>query len=71
MKLRELADLLGASCKGPEDYEIRGVRDIEMLSPEQSLDENSVYFIESPAVLKRHPLAAQLFTRRARHSRSG
>ncbi|MEK9146019.1 MAG: UDP-3-O-(3-hydroxymyristoyl)glucosamine N-acyltransferase [Elusimicrobiota bacterium] len=58
MKLRELADLLQVGLKGPEDYEIRGVRDIEILSPEQALEENSIYFIESPAVLKRHPKAA-------------
>ncbi len=53
----ELAALLGVSFAGPADYAIEGVRDIEKLSPEEPLEENFVYFIESPAVLKRHPKA--------------
>ncbi len=58
MTLLELGRLLGGMIKGEPDYEIRGVRDIERLSPEQALEEHFVYFVESKAVLKRHPLAA-------------
>jgi len=58
MNLRELAASLGVQMKGPEDYAIRGVRDIEKLGPEAELEDGFVYFIETPAVLKRHPKAA-------------
>jgi len=51
--------LLGAEIKGDSDLEIAGLRDIERLSPEQPLEDGFVYFIESKAVLKRHPLAAE------------
>ncbi|MBI5246894.1 MAG: UDP-3-O-(3-hydroxymyristoyl)glucosamine N-acyltransferase [Elusimicrobia bacterium] len=51
--------LLGAEVKGEGSYEIAGPRDIERLSPEQALEDHRVYFIESKAVLKRHPLAAR------------
>ncbi|HAZ08682.1 MAG TPA: UDP-3-O-(3-hydroxymyristoyl)glucosamine N-acyltransferase [Elusimicrobia bacterium] len=59
MTMQELGRLLGAAVKGEADYEIRGVRDVERLAPEQALEEHFLYFIESKAVLKRHPLAAQ------------
>src|SRR5438046_1794778 len=59
MDLRELADALSVPFKGPADYPIAGVKDIEALSPEQGLEDGFVYFIESPAVLKRHPKAAE------------
>ncbi|MBI3547657.1 MAG: UDP-3-O-(3-hydroxymyristoyl)glucosamine N-acyltransferase [Elusimicrobia bacterium] len=59
MNLKELATALKVEYKGAADYPIKGVRDIEVLSPEQGLEENWVYFIESPAVLKRHPKAAE------------
>jgi UDP-3-O-[3-hydroxymyristoyl] glucosamine N-acyltransferase len=58
MNLRELASKLGVSMKGPEDYAILGIRDVEALGAEAELEEGFVYFIESPAVLKRHPKAA-------------
>ena len=58
MTLSELGRLLGGVVKGEPDYEVRGVRDIERLSPEQALEEHFVYFVESKAVLKRHPRAA-------------
>jgi UDP-3-O-[3-hydroxymyristoyl] glucosamine N-acyltransferase len=58
MNLRALATSLGVQMKGPEDYAIRGVRDIETLGPEADLEDGCVYFIESRAVLKRHPKAA-------------
>mgnify|MGYP001569108637 CR=1 FL=1 len=59
MNLRELATILGVEMKGPEDYPVYGVRDIELLALAQGLEENFVCFIESPAVLKRHPKAAE------------
>jgi len=59
MNLRELAASLGLEHKGDADYAIKGVRDLEMLSEEQSLEENQVYFVETPAVLKRHPKAVE------------
>ena len=59
MTLRELAVLLGAEVKGDADYRIDRVGDIERLGPEQPLSENALYFIESKAVLKRHPNAAK------------
>jgi len=55
MKLQELAEALKLKVKGPADYEIKGVRDIETLPEDQAPEEHYVYFIESPAVLKRHP----------------
>jgi len=59
MNLQELAALLNAKAQGPAEYPIHGVRDIETLSEDQELQENFVYFIESPAVLKRHPKAGE------------
>lgn len=57
MTLQELATKLGLEFKGPEDYEIAGVRDIEILPADQAPEENRIYFVETPAVLKRHPEA--------------
>jgi UDP-3-O-[3-hydroxymyristoyl] glucosamine N-acyltransferase len=59
MNLESLARLLNVEYRGPAGYEIKGVRDIERLGPEAVLEEHKVYFIESPAVLKRHPKAAE------------
>ncbi len=58
MNLKTLACILNSEFRGSEDYEIDGVRDIERLSPQDSLQEGKIYFIESPAVLKRHPKAS-------------
>src|SRR5713101_7768677 len=55
MNLQKIAELLNVRAQGPAEYPIHGVRDIEILSADQELQENFVYFIESPAVLKRHP----------------
>ena len=49
--------MLGADTKGADDYAVEGLRDIEKLGPEQALEDHRLYFIESKAVLKRHPLA--------------
>lgn len=57
--LQELGRMLGASVKGEADYAIKGLGDIERLSAEQALQDNHLYFIESKAVLKRHPLAGR------------
>ncbi len=38
---------------------MKGLRDVERLSPEQALEDGFVYFIETKSVLKRHPLAAK------------
>ncbi|MBI5200715.1 MAG: UDP-3-O-(3-hydroxymyristoyl)glucosamine N-acyltransferase [Elusimicrobia bacterium] len=59
MTLKELAAKLGAELQGSADYAIKGVRDIEALDAAQPLEENYVYFIETPAVLKRHPRAPE------------
>lgn len=59
MDLKTLAGLLNAEYRGPADYPIEGVRDVERLSPDQALEENRVYFIETPAVFKRHPKAPE------------
>lgn len=59
MNLKELGATLGLEVKGDSDYAIRGIRDIETLSPEQALEENCLYFIETPAVMKRHPKAGE------------
>ncbi|MFI5360897.1 MAG: UDP-3-O-(3-hydroxymyristoyl)glucosamine N-acyltransferase [Elusimicrobiota bacterium] len=58
MNLESLARLLNAQFRGPAGHEIKGVRDIERLGPDDDLTEHWVYFVESPAVLKRHPKAA-------------
>ncbi|OIO07514.1 MAG: hypothetical protein AUJ52_10165 [Elusimicrobia bacterium CG1_02_63_36] len=57
--LKGLADSLGLQFTGDPDYAIRGLRDIEILSEESALEEHYVYFIESKAVLNRHPKAAE------------
>ena len=54
MTLQELAGLLKVEAKGRGEYPIKGIRDIERLSPEQDCEENFVYFIESLLVYKRH-----------------
>jgi len=42
--------------KGEPGLEVKGLRDIERLSPEQALEDGFLYFIETKSVLKRHPL---------------
>jgi UDP-3-O-[3-hydroxymyristoyl] glucosamine N-acyltransferase len=59
MNIQTLAGLLKAEFRGPADYPIEGIGDIERLSPEESLLEGRVYFIETPAVFKRHPKAVE------------
>ncbi len=59
MTLQELGAKLGATVKGDGALPIKGPRDIERLAPEASLEDGYVYFIESKAVLKRHPKAAE------------
>ena len=59
MNLQELGGRLGLTIQGEADYPIHGVRDIERLSAEDALEPNFLYFVESPAVLKRHPKAAE------------
>jgi len=55
MTLQELGKMLGIEAKGDGNYAILGVRDVERLAADQLPEENHLYFIESPAVLKRHP----------------
>lgn len=57
--LGELAAALGLTHQGPSDTPVLGVKDVERLKPEDSLEDGYVYFIETPAVLKRHPKAAE------------
>lgn len=59
MNLRQLAEMLKVDFKGPEDTPIQGVRDIETLGLDQDLEDGFVYFIENPAVSKRHPKASE------------
>lgn len=59
MRLKEIAKRLGLEVKGGSDALIEGVGDIERLADAESLRDDRVYFIESAAVLKRHPQAAQ------------
>jgi UDP-3-O-[3-hydroxymyristoyl] glucosamine N-acyltransferase len=59
MTLNELGKALGAEVKGDGAYKIEGPRDVERLSPEQALEDGRIYFIESKAVAKRHPLASK------------
>lgn len=59
MNIKEIADRLKVDAKGPPETPIAGVRDIERLSPEEGLEDGFVYFVESPAVLKRHPRAVE------------
>jgi len=59
MNLQETAELLNIEARGPADYPVKGVRDIERLSDDQGLEENYIYFIESRAVFKRHPKTAE------------
>jgi UDP-3-O-[3-hydroxymyristoyl] glucosamine N-acyltransferase len=59
MTLQQIASLLTIEAQGPAEYPIKGVRDIERLSVDQGLEENYIYFIESPAVFKRHPKAVE------------
>ncbi|MFI5346567.1 MAG: UDP-3-O-(3-hydroxymyristoyl)glucosamine N-acyltransferase [Elusimicrobiota bacterium] len=57
--LQALAAEIGAEVRGDGEYRVEGVRDVERLKPEDLLDENRVYFIETPAVSKRHPKAPE------------
>ena len=56
--LKELGQMLGAAIKGEPGHAVTGLRDIEKLGEAQPLEDHCLYFIESKAVLKRHPLAA-------------
>ncbi|OGR86828.1 MAG: hypothetical protein A3J74_06845 [Elusimicrobia bacterium RIFCSPHIGHO2_02_FULL_57_9] len=58
MTLEEIGHALNIQVKGGE-YPIQGMRDIERLAPEQPLEENYLYFIETKNILKRHPLAPE------------
>jgi UDP-3-O-[3-hydroxymyristoyl] glucosamine N-acyltransferase len=59
MNLQTLAGLLKAEFRGPADYKIEGMSDIERLPPEAGLEDHRVYFVETPAVFKRHPKAVE------------
>ena len=57
MDLNELAERLGVTARGPGDPPIRGIRDIARVAAGDELEDDCVYFVESPAVLGRHPQA--------------
>ena len=57
MNLQKIAELLKIEARGQTEYPVKGVRDIERLSADQVLEDHYIYFIESPAVFKRHPKA--------------
>jgi len=50
--------MLDGEVKGAGDYAVEGLRDIEKLAAGQELEDGFLYFIESKAVLKRHPAAS-------------
>ena len=58
MTLQEIGEALNIPVKGGAGCAVRGLRDIERLTPEQPLEDGYLYFIESKNVLRRHPLAA-------------
>lgn len=59
MKLSDIAGKLGFSVQGDGAYRVDRLGDIERLTPEQGLAENVLYYIESPAILKKHPKAVE------------
>ena len=56
--IAELGRLVGGEIKGEPGSKIKGLRDIEKLTSAQDSEDGCLYFVESKAVLKRHPLAA-------------
>lgn len=59
MNLGELAVLVKAEVRGPADYKIEGMRDLERLKADDLPDEHRLYFVENLSVAKRHAKAGE------------
>ncbi len=55
MNLKQFAEILGVEFKGPADYEITRLRDLEHLAEDALPEENQLYFVEKKKNLKSHP----------------
>ncbi len=55
INLEQLAEKLGVEFKGPGDYEITRLRDLERLAVDAVPEENQIYFVENKRVLRNHP----------------
>lgn len=55
MQLKQFAEKLGIKFKGPDDYEITRLRDLEHLAEDAAPEENQLYFVEKKKNLKNHP----------------
>ncbi|TGL53586.1 UDP-3-O-(3-hydroxymyristoyl)glucosamine N-acyltransferase [Leptospira kemamanensis] len=57
MKLKELAEQLGASFTGNGELEIKGIKDLEHHTP---VDPNSIYYVASKKYLNKHKKASEV-----------
>lgn len=57
MTLSDIAARLGLAFQGDGSYQVKGLRDIERLDPEQELEAGYLYYVETAAILKKHPKA--------------
>ncbi|XDD53391.1 UDP-3-O-(3-hydroxymyristoyl)glucosamine N-acyltransferase [Leptospira sp. WS4.C2] len=57
MKLKDLAEQLGASFTGSGDLEINGIKDLEHHTP---VDPNSIYYVASKKYLTKHKKASDV-----------
>jgi UDP-3-O-[3-hydroxymyristoyl] glucosamine N-acyltransferase len=59
MRLSDIAARLGCAVHGDGDTDIARLGDIERLTPEQELQDGVIYYVETPAILKKHPKAVE------------
>lgn len=57
MKLKDLAEQLGASFTGAGDLEINGIKDLEHHTP---VDPSSIYYVASKKYLAKHKKASEV-----------
>lgn len=57
MKLKDLAEQLGASFTGNGELEIKGIKDLEHHTP---VDPNSIYYVASKKYLNKHKKASEV-----------
>ncbi len=55
MEIKELGDVLDLETKGPGDYRIERLRDLERLPVDQAPADNHLYFVENRKMLNRFP----------------
>jgi UDP-3-O-[3-hydroxymyristoyl] glucosamine N-acyltransferase len=55
MDLQKLAEKLGLEFKGPGDYNITRLRDLEHMATDGTPEENQLYFVEKKKYLRSHP----------------